>query len=168
MKKLILILSLVCGTVAIGQTNYNFAVGLRAGETSGLTIKKSIGNGAAIEGIFGAWRYGLSATALFEKYVPVGSVSNLNWYYGAGGHVAVQNNRYYRYYYYDRNRDVYYSDYYYNGGIGLGLDGILGMEYKIPNAPIALSLDIKPFFEVNTHGGAWVSLDPGLGIKVAL
>ena len=61
--------------------------------------------------------------------------------------------------------DRYYH--YHQGGIGLGIDGVIGLEYKIPTIPIAISIDVKPFLEVNTSGGAWLSLDPGLGIKIA-
>ncbi|MES2588881.1 MAG: hypothetical protein V4622_07870 [Bacteroidota bacterium] len=164
MKTIVIILALLFATTTFGQATYNTAIGLRAGETSGLTAKQFIGSSTAIEGIVGAWRYGISATVLFEKYVPAFNTSGLNWYYGAGGHASFKNRYYDRYYY---SRRDYYDNYYYNGGFGLGIDGILGIEYKINGAPIAFSLDLKPFFEINTNGGAWGSLDPGLGIKVA-
>lgn len=164
MKKLFLVLSLSISSLMFSQAPYNIAVGLRAGETSGLSVKKFLGSSTAIEGIVGAWRFGISTTALFEKYTPAFNTTGLNWYYGAGGHFAFQNSYYDRYYYY---KGVYYPNYYENGGFGLGIDGILGLEYKIQSAPIAFSFDLKPFIEMNTHGGMWGSLDPGLGIKVA-
>lgn len=164
MKKLIYILAFLAGTTLNAQSNYNTAIGLRAGETSGLTVKQFVGSETAFEGILGAWRYGISATLLYEKYRST-TVSNLNWYYGGGGHVAFENRYYDRYYYY--NGRYYVADYYANGGMGLGIDGVLGLEYKIPNAPIAFSLDLKPFIEFNTHGGVWTAIDPGLGVKVA-
>lgn len=164
MKKLTLCLFVVLGTAVNAQLNYNTAIGLRGGETSGLTIKQGIGGSKAIEGIVGVYGNGLSVTVLFEKYQGTG-LSGLNWYYGAGAHVAFFD------YYYDRRyyfRDGYYrSRYYYDDGFGFGIDGVLGLEYKIPKAPIAFSLDIKPYVEMNNRGGIWTSLDPGLGIKVA-
>ena len=69
-----------------------------------------------------------------------------------------------RYAYYDPYRDRYRK--YYEGGVGLGVDGIVGLEYKIPKAPIALSLDVKPFVEFVSRGYIYSSLDPGLGIKI--
>jgi hypothetical protein len=47
------------------------------------------------------------------------------------------------------------------------MDGIIGIEYKIAPIPLAVSLDMKPFFEMNTNGRAYLSLDPGIGVKVA-
>lgn len=146
--------------LAINTTSYNTAIGLRGGETSGLTIKHFTGNNRAIEGIVGIWGHGFSATVLLEKYAPAFNTSGLNWYYGAGGHVAFQNGH--GVHYYDNGRHKHYRD----GAVGLGVDGIVGLEYKIPKAPFALSLDVKPYLEVVTKGDVWMSLDPGLGIKV--
>ena len=165
MKKLVFILPLLIATTVYSQADYKTAIGLRAGETSGLTVKRFIGQSNAIEGILGTWGYGLSVTALFEKHVPAFNTSGFNWYYGAGGHASFENSYYGRYYYYRRNV-LYVENYYANGGFGLGIDGIVGLEYKLNNAPIAFSADLKPFFEINTRGGAWASLDPSLGVKV--
>lgn len=164
MKNLVFALFLVLGTSLNAQLNYKTAIGLRGGETSGLTIKQKIGGTTAIEGIIGFQGHGLSLTALFEKYQGTG-VEGLNWYYGGGAHAT-----FFRYYYSRRHywRDeYYYSRYYYNGGFGIGIDGVLGIEYKIPKAPIALSVDLKPYVEINNRGYLWTSLDPGIGIKVA-
>lgn len=97
---------------------------------------------------------------LLEKYAPAFNARGLNWYYGAGGHIAAQNGN--GAYYYDNGRHKHYK----NGALGLGVDGIVGLEYKIPKAPFALSLDVKPYIEVVTKGDVWMSLDPGLGVKV--
>lgn len=161
MKQVITIVMLCIGMYSYGQ--YKTAVGLRAGETSGLTIKGFVSNSAALEGIIGIWNRGVSGTLLYELHAPAFHASGLNWYYGAGGHVAVETYRS-GYVWYDYGQRRYY---YRDGGMGLGIDGVVGLEYKIPQAPIAFSLDLKPFMEFNTNGGAFVALDPGLGIKVA-
>ncbi len=145
---------------AINSDTYRTAIGLRVGGTSGLTIKHFNGRGAALEGIIGIWNDAFSVTGLYEKYAGAG-LSGLNWYYGGGFHVAAESNRYY-----NRGR-YYYRDYYSNGGVGIGVDGIVGIEYKINPIPFAISLDLKPFFEINTNGGAFFALDPGLGLKFA-
>jgi len=163
MKKIVyLSMLLLTSQLATAQLDYNTAIGLRAGETSGLTLKKAMGSNA-IEGIIGVWGHGLSVTGLYEWVVPAGA-SGLNWYYGIGGHVAFETG-YYGWYKHGR-REKYYKEYY-NGGFGLGVDGVLGIEFKIPKAPIAISFDLKPYIEINTGGGMYSSLDPGLGIKVA-
>lgn len=142
------------------KSSYRTAIGVRGGGTSGLTIKQLSGQNA-IEGIVGMWGSGFSLTGLYERYVPAG-VDGLNWYYGGGGHVAFSTGKIY-------NNNSRYLDYYdgKDGGVGLGLDGIVGLEYKISPIPFAISLDLKPFFEVNTMGGTYVALDPGIGIKLA-
>lgn len=163
MKKLFVIAIFLNGMFGIAQDgSYKTAIGIRAGETSGLTIKQFIGSSTALEGIIGMWSHGFSTTLLFEKYVPTGSVAGLNLYYGAGGHLAFETVDYGWYYRHER----FYR--YRHDHFGIGIDGIVGLEYKIPSIPIAFSLDLKPFIEFQTHGVAWVSLDPGLGVKVAL
>ena len=145
-------------TPAIGST-FTTAIGLRGGETSGLTIKHFIGGNTAIEGIVGLWHHGIHLTGLFERHVNAFGESGLNWYYGGGAHLSVHT--YGTYYGYGRRRGQYYDD----GNFGLGVDGIVGLEYKIKPIPIAISLDIKPYIEVISNGRIWGSLDPGLGIK---
>ena len=90
-------------------------------------------------------------------------VIGLNWIYGAGAHVSHYGEKF------NRNKEPYwhtdypaYVDYI---TFGFGLDGLLGMEYKIPQIPIAVSFDFKPFIEVVSNGDVWVSTDPGIGVK---
>jgi len=147
--------------LAINSSSYNTAIGIRAGETSGLTIKQFIGGRHALEGILGVWYHGFSATLLYEHHTNAFDQAGLNWYYGIGGHFSAQSSRSYFYSRYDR------YDRYEVGAVGVGVDGIFGLEYKIPRAPIAISLDLKPYVEVISSGAVWLSLDPGLGFKVA-
>ncbi|SNT17031.1 hypothetical protein SAMN05421640_2633 [Ekhidna lutea] len=137
-------------------TTYNTAVGVRGLGTSGLTIKHFTGANKALEGIVGFYPNAFSATLLVERYAPAFSEPGLNWYYGIGGHIATQSDVI-------RNDGLYRRE---TSEVGLGIDGIFGIEYKIQEVPIAMSLDFKPFFEVATDGDAFIALDPGLGIKV--
>lgn len=146
---------------AVNSSSYHTAFGLRAGETSGLTIKQFIGGPNALEGIVGVWYHGFSATVLYERYTPAFNLSGMNWYYGLGGHASLQTGHHF-YVYHRDHRHEYYRD----GAIGLGVDGIFGLEYKIPSAPLAVSLDVKPYLEFVSDGHIWTSLDPGLGIKL--
>jgi hypothetical protein len=149
-------------SLAVDKANYRTAFGLRAGETSGLTFKHFFSNNSAFEGIFSAWPYALGITALYEKHEQAFEVEGLNWYFGGGGHVAFETARSYYWYRYD-DRYVYYHN---RSGLGLGIDGIVGLEYKIKPIPFAFSLDLKPFAEVNRDGVWFMALDPGLGVKV--
>lgn len=147
-------------TPAINKTTYRTAFGLRGGVTSGFTVKQFVSDLGAIEGIVGIWPNSLTLTALYEQHVNAG-VPGLYMYYGGGAHAAFGTGRIH-YYEYNNRRDFYAR-----GDIGIGMDGILGIEYKIQPIPLAISLDMKPFFEVNTNGRTYLSLDPGLGVKVA-
>ncbi|RED91908.1 hypothetical protein [Marinoscillum furvescens] len=143
--------------LAINSSTYHTAVGVRGLGTSGLTIKHFTGSNKAIEGIIGLWPDAFSATLLFEKYVNAFDEPGLNWYYGVGGHIATQSD----WVYYDGVRRYERDD----DDFGIGVDGIFGIEYKIHEAPIAVSLDVKPFLEVTTNGAAYLAIDPGLGVK---
>lgn len=162
MKKIIVIVAVLLVTSGIANAQYNFAIGLRSGGTSGLTLKKNYG-ASAIEGIIGFWHDGLSLTALWEKNQMAFNEPGLNWVYGVGGHIAVYGNDF----------DGHSGPSWYNhphdvddGDLGLGIDGTVGLEYKIPQAPIAFGIDFKPYLEIITDGGVLFSIDPGIGIKV--
>jgi hypothetical protein len=59
-------------TPAINKSTYRTAFGLRAGITSGLTIKHFVTNAGAIEGIVGVWPNSFTITALYEHHVNAG------------------------------------------------------------------------------------------------
>lgn len=145
-------------TPSIQNTSYRTAIGIRAIGTSGLTIKHFTYSGKAIEGILGFWPNAFSATALLEKHVNAFDEPGLNWYYGLGGHLASHSE-------WVEGQPLGYNRTR-GGNLGLGVDGIFGIEYKIHEIPIAISMDVKPFIEVSTNGNAFLALDPGLGIKV--
>ena len=144
--------------VGYGQSltgNYHAAIGLRAGDTSGLTFKFNSGGSSNVELLAGFWSNWLSLTALYEKNVSAFNVNGMNWYYGAGGHVSFVTGDYY-----NRGRQYTRGD-----DFALGLDGIVGLEYKIPPIPFAVSIDIKPFMEIYRNGNFFLGIDPGIGVK---
>ena len=163
-KYLIIICSFVAGMSLLpwdshAQTN---ELGVRFGGTSGLTLRHYTSNTRSIEGILGFYGNGFSVTALFERHHSAFDVQGLQWYYGPGVHVA----------YYQTGRpsssfrDTGYRN---NEALGFAVNGIVGLEYRLPdNVPIAFSIDLKPFLEIDTNGDAAVAIDPGLGIRVYL
>lgn len=145
-------------SLSVNSNKYNTAVGVRGIGTSGITIKHFTGGSRAWEGIIGLWPNTFSATFLIERYVNAFDEPGLNWYYGMGGHIATWSG----WEYYDGVRGYRRQD----GDLGLGVDGIFGLEYKIREVPIAISLDVKPFLEVTTTGSVYLAMDPGLGVKL--
>lgn len=146
---------------SINRYDYKNAIGVRIGETSGFTYKHHFNNGNAFEGIISAWPYAVGLTGLYEKHIQTGA-PGLLFYVGGGGHVNFggPEKRYYRYY-----GDTRYAYSYRSGGFAAGLDGIIGLEYKIKPIPLGLSFDIKPYTEVNDFGNVFMAIDPSLGVK---
>jgi hypothetical protein len=136
-------------------STYKAAIGLRAGETSGLTFKIHTKPGSGLEFIAGVWSDWFSITGLYEKNAPAFNVNGMEWYYGGGGHVAFVADKY------------YHEGHPYSRGeaYALGLDGIVGLEYKIPEIPFAISLDLKPLIEIDGNGYFFFAFDPGFGLK---
>lgn len=147
---------------SIGKSDYKNAIGIRIGETSGFTYKHFFNNGNAFEGIVSAWPYTVGLTGLYEKHLQAGA-PGLLWYYGAGGHINLGGPTSRVYYGY--NGDRRYTYVYRTGGFGLGVDGIIGIEYKFRPIPLGLSADLKPFIEVNDYSNVYMSLDPSIGVK---
>lgn len=135
--------ALLCAGTALSQ-NYKHAIGLRAGgSNAALTYKQHLNAGNAFEVMawFGFYEASsFSAAGLYEWTQPVIN-NDFNLYYGVGGHLGAAANKF-----------------------AIGIDAIVGLEYKIPNAPIAFSLDYKPsvnFMNLNAYG----LFDLALGIK---
>ena len=96
---------------------------------------------------------------MYGKFARAYNVTGLYWYYGYGAHLAFAGHHTGRF----AERDYYHH---HDEGFGLGVDGLVGMEYKIPQIPIAVSLELKPFLEVNSGNHFWFAADPGIGIKL--
>ncbi len=144
---LVFILAVAYNTQA--QSGYTTGIGLRGGAASGLTIKHFIKSDAAIEGIIStSFKYrGTAITVLYEKHAQAFNTNGLLWYYGLGGHVGFYNGHDY----YDRNHKRYGDDHVY----GLGVDGILGLEYYIRDIPFTIGADVKPYINIPRGGGFW-------------
>ena len=149
---------------------YRTGIGLRAGGPSGLTIKHFFKGPVAVEGIVGTNynRRGLSLTVLIEKHGPAFQSRGLQWYYGLGGHVSSYEGAYYYNWYYDKKGRARRSDDEYYGGRfwGMGIDGILGLEYLFTDLPFTLGVDAKPFAEL-TRGNAYFGLEGALSLRYA-
>lgn len=132
------------GNEAIAQ-GYNTAFGLRAGSGNGLTVKHFINEKAALEGIlYTRWR-GLIIGGLYEVHNDIREVKNLQWFYGGGAHIGTWNAGRGNTPWGDRDRSY----------TAIGLDLIIGLDYKFEDAPINLSLDWKPTINLTRDAGFW-------------
>ncbi len=140
-----------------GTDDYTFSAGLKfGGYENGISAKYFIDNQTAIEGVLGFRGSGVVITGLYELNQEAFNVPALKFYYGFGGHIgAIGNGNYRRF---SGNNELYT-----NNQILLGGDGVIGLEYILPNSPIAVSLDLNPRIEIAT--GPFFDIAPGLGVK---
>jgi hypothetical protein len=161
MKKTLLLLFISAFLLLVQQKanaqSYNYAVGLKfSGYENGISGKYFLNQGTALEGVLGFRNHGLVLTGLYEIHQTAFNLPDLKFYYGFGAHLgAVGSGNYQRY----GSDDEYYN----SSSILLGADGVLGLEYVIPESPIAISVDLNPRLELAR--GPFFDLAPGLGIK---
>ena len=136
------------GTSYNTSSNYQTAVGVKFYPGS-LTIKHFINSNTALEGIV-YFNRGSRITGLYEIYGNISDVNGLRWYIGPGAHVGFYNTKY-------------------GGGSSVGIDGVLGLDYKFSGAPINVSLDWQPSFEFgNNYGNGFTGNWGGLAIRYTL
>ena len=128
------------------SSTYTTALGVKFYPT-GVTLKHFISDNHALEGLGYFYNYGFRITGLYEIYGDINNARGLRWYIGPGAHVGFYNTKY-------------------GGGSSAGVDGVLGLDYKVTNAPLNLSLDWQPSFEFgdnfnNGFSGGW----GGFGIR---
>ncbi len=146
MKK-ILLLSLFLISLSVDAQDYKQAVGLRGGLYNGLTYKNFITWNTAVEGILHTRWQGWELVGLLEYHQPIADVPDLYWFYGYGAHIGFF--------------DAQYTTFGTGTYTVIGVDGIIGLEYDIPQVPISIGLDWKPYINLigYTHffgdGGAF-------------
>ncbi len=130
-------------------SDYSTALGIKFLDGAGITLKHFLNDKVALEGIGFFWGRGARITGLYEFHFDIEEVDGLKWYIGPGAHVGFYRNKYYY-----RGQYVNYT----NGTTFAGVDGVLGLDYKIKAAPINLSLDWQPsieFGEGRGFNGSW-------------
>ncbi|WP_147407501.1 hypothetical protein [Reichenbachiella sp. MSK19-1] len=146
--------------------DYERSAGVRLGSTSALTFKRFLGEEQAIEFLLSGRDHGVQLTSLYIKHhqMSLGTFENFYFYAGVGGHAGYQKNSDIT-----KVRDPQDSEFYYykeDEFVELGIDGLVGIEWRIFSIPLSISVDIMPhltyvgFAKVN--GDFW---DGSLGIK---
>lgn len=121
------------------------AIGIRLGAPYGLSFKLYKNQNTALEVIVSSNHFdrGLFLTGLYEKSQTAFNENGLDFFYGIGGHIGFFQGGFYRSSYYGKD---YYS--YPGSFVTIGIDLIAGLEYKIPNAPFTIGVDVKPTIEI--------------------
>ncbi len=149
MRQLIAVLTLFIMLVLspdnVNSQEYKTGIGLRGGFSSGINLKHFLSPENAIEGIVAFHRGGLLVTGLYQFHTTAFDVPGLQWYYGLGAHMGIYGENHPRGWFPD---DKTY--------ITLGVDGIVGLDYKIEEIPISLSLDVMPRLNILGHTGLFM------------
>lgn len=142
---LVLILSISLSISAFAQkhtgTAYKTSLGVKF-YPGGITFKQALSKGASVEAIGYFWN-GNRITGLYEMHYKIEGLGGLRWYFGPGVHVSL----------YDKSH--------YSGNAYFGVDGVIGLDWKVKGTPINLSLDWQPSFELGEgagFGGSWGGL----------
>ncbi len=139
------------------RPNYTTALGVKVwGDGGGVSIKHFLPANQALEGIGYFWQGGARFTGLYEFHFDFPDAPGLKWYVGPGVHAGFYNQ-----YYFDRR---YPDNYPRSSGTYVGIDGVIGLDYKFTGAPINLSLDWQPSFEFGADRG-FIGSWGGLGIR---
>ena len=134
----LIILIFACGNIKAQE--YNTGIGARGGFSSGLNFKHFLSAENAVEGIAAFHRGGLLITGLYEYHATAFDVPGLQWYYGGGAHIGIYGSDHPRGWFPDNETHM-----------TLGVDGIVGLDYKIEEIPISISMDVMPRLNIFGH-----------------
>ena len=152
MKKTIaFLLVLMVFTFAAYSQSYKSAIGLRAGDPSGVTFKTFVSSTNAFELVAGSGYYGdnLTITGYYQWQNPTKWTPGLDWYIGPGVHTGFWNSHY---------KDEY------NSTVVIGIDGIFGLEYTLDDVPLNFAIGVGPTLNF-TGGPAWYYYNGGISVR---
>jgi hypothetical protein len=145
MRSLLVIIGLLLAGIMSAQ-NYTRDAGIRVGDYFSATARLHVKDDEAIEAMLFIGRHGSTATILKEYFQPAfSSISEYLYFeYGFGAHIGFR--------YIDRyqilNRTYVLDEQRFTPL--LGLNGIIGLEYRFHNFPVIVGTDFKPYFEYST------------------
>ncbi|MCX2740698.1 hypothetical protein [Pontibacter anaerobius] len=144
-KRLLLLMVLLGGlSMAAEAQKYRTAAGVRLeSDRFGVSVQQKLHEKGTLEGIVQVGSREYSGTVLYEWHRPILG-KRFNYYLGAGGHIGNLK----------------------DSGVFTGVDGILGVEYKVNGLPFLLAADVKPAVHINHDD--WVHLSSGVSIRYVI
>lgn len=132
-------------TDAFAQLTSEHAIGGRFGSAQGVTYRHTLQPDRAVEGILSVQSNSKSRrfrmVGLYQYHQPLRD--DFTWYYGFGGSIGSYKQKGYTEVSSEGN-SRYINP---NSELALSLEGVIGVEYNIPEAPISVSLDLKPYLD---------------------
>lgn len=143
MKRLILLVLCIFSAQFIFAQTFKNGIGIRAGWTPGFEYRLYTDDANSYKFLLGTREQGVQLHAFkeFHQYDLFQSTDRLVFFYGLGMHVG-----------YERWDVEHYHDnmhwYKTRTAFLAGLDGLVGLEYIFYEVPLALGLEVKPYFDV--------------------
>ena len=147
---------ILCFALSVFSQSADKAVGIRGGLSSGFEYRVFSGEQSSYKVLLSTRRQGLQLTGLKEYHEPdifdIGE--NFSLIYGLGVHAGFES---WRIYYNDpiiQNTNISQR----KSGVIAGLDALGAIEYTIPEIPIVIGIEDKPYF--NLFGKNFFQLEP--------
>ena len=139
----------------LSQAQDGLSLGLRAGLTPGFTARWQVTPDYHAEALWSFRQGGTQLTGLLTREIPT-QARDLHIYYGGGGHLG---------YYRDRPTVTEGDVPFRKTHLSLGIDLVGGVAYDIPNTPLTIAVDYKPYVDLFY----WKNLTRNLGdVGIAL
>ncbi len=148
MKKKTLLLWLVLGTsIAYGQ-EFNRAVGVRGGWSSGIEYRHFLTKDNSVRLLLSSRQRGFQLHGLYEFHRTglFSFTDQLEFVFGAGLHAG------YRRWDEIRTKDMNQYTEVMTKPLA-GVDGLAGLEYSIIAVPLTFGLEVKPYFDIGGRNG---------------
>jgi hypothetical protein len=147
MKHIYLTLLFLVLTVGLNAQDFNQAFGARIGLRSGVVFKRFVNDERALCGLLTFQGGGAQLTALRQFHQPMflSISSNMFVYYGYGAHIG---------YTLWGDADMVFNGVSYSQRkltAQAGVDANMGIEYHFLKYPASISIDYKPFFELDSR-----------------
>ena len=146
----IIILLMVYNVSAQESQTYNRAIGIKFPAGFAITYKQFITDKNNVEGEAMFWSNGFRAVGLYEFNFDIPGIDGLRWYVGPE-HISVFGTR-------------IISNVKTSASAGFGIDGVLGLDYKVADYPINVSVDWQPAVDIVGSSG-FTPAYGGIGIR---
>lgn len=156
MKQFYIVIALTLLALAGYSQGPEKAIGIRGGISSGFEYRVFSGDLTSYKVLLSTRKRGLQLTGMKEFHMPDAFEFNedLSFIYGFGAHIGFES--WYADYY-----DIEYPNVWHNNrksGPIAGLDGLAAVEYTIPQIPLVVGIEAKPYF--NLFGKNFFQLQP--------
>lgn len=145
MKKALALIAVLAAAHGLQAQFYRNSSGVRLGYTSALTYKHFLNEEQAVEFMASGRGDGFQLTTTYQFNQPLEVTFNDNFYlyYGVGAHIGYERKGERRLAdplstEYDIKRKAFFA---------MGVDTILGIEYRWLSVPVTVGLDVKPYLD---------------------